>query len=158
MPKTAVAVEPVMLSSEASMCGEGRRKHCVPSRTRAITSLTVPPPSSHSPLPSHPHYVTSQGRLLYHRQIRRTAARRSSRTGWGYDGEKQRDLDWNMHRALHRHLEFGSDLDLVLDLINVGKLLFLLSSLSLCDSRPCFTISNDMQIRFARVFIGIGFK
>jgi hypothetical protein len=59
--------------------------------------------------------------------------------------------------ALHRHLEFGRDFDLVIDLNNGVKLLFLLSSSSFCDNTSLFTICYDMLIRSSRVFIRIGF-
>jgi hypothetical protein len=55
------------------------------------------------------------------------------------------------------HLEFGRDLELVLDLNNVSKLPFLLFSSSFCDNTPCFTICYDMQIRSASVSIRIEF-
>jgi hypothetical protein len=95
--------------------------------------------------------------LLYHRQIRCTVARRISGTGGGDNGHNHHDLGHNLHRALDLHLEFGRYLDLVLDLNNGSKLLFLLFSSSFCDNTSLFTICYDMLIRSSRVFIRIGF-
>jgi hypothetical protein len=126
-----------------------------------VALLASPPPlsfvslaSSLSPL----QIVTSPRWFLYRRQICHTTARRSSGTGGGDDGKNHHDLGRNLHRAPHRHLKFGLELDLVLDLTNGDKLLLLLPSSLLCDNRPCFTICDDMQIRYARVSVRIGFR
>jgi hypothetical protein len=152
------SVEPSPLSRKGCTRGKGRRKRLVPSGTRAITSLTAPLSfvslaSSLSP----PQTVTSPRRFLYRRPIYRTTARRRSRTGGGDDSEKHHDIGRNLRRSLHRHLEFRNELDLVLDRNNGGKVLFLLPSSSLCENRPCLSICGDMQIRYARVSIRIGF-
>ncbi|KAK1602295.1 hypothetical protein QYE76_016340 [Lolium multiflorum] len=119
-----VSVESGPLSREGCMHGEGRQKHHVPSRTRAITSLTaslsfVSLASSLSPHPPPPT-VTSPRWFLYRRPIPRSAARRSSGTG-GDGGEKHRDIGRSLDHALHRHLEFGRELNLVLGRNNGGK-------------------------------------
>ncbi|KAK1660591.1 hypothetical protein QYE76_048750 [Lolium multiflorum] len=67
-------------------------------------------------------------------------------------GEQHHDIGCNLLCSLHRHLEFGRKLKLVLvlDRNNCGNDLFFSPSYSLCQKRPCLGICDDMQIRSAK--------
>jgi hypothetical protein len=153
----AVSLEPGLLWPEGCTCGEGRRKRRIPSGTRAIISLTThlsflslatslsPPPNCH---------ITR--RFPSHQPIRRTAARRSTGTGGGDVDEQHHEIGRNLLHSLHRHLEFGPELDLVLIRNNGGNDLCFSPSYSLCQNRPRSGSCDDMHIRSARVSIWIG--
>jgi hypothetical protein len=144
-PGMAVSPGPGPLRPEGCTRGEGRWRRRVPSGTRVIISLTAPlsflslatalspPPNCH---------ITR--RFPSRRPIHRTAAWRSTGTRGGGVGEQHDDIDRNLLRSLHRHLEFARDLDLVLGRNNGGNDLSFSPSFSFCHNKPLSGIFDDM--------------
>ncbi|KAK1647031.1 hypothetical protein QYE76_064836 [Lolium multiflorum] len=152
-----VSPGPGLLRPEGCTCGEGRRKHRVPSGTRAIISLTAPLSFLSLATALSPPNCHITRRFPSRRPIRRTAARRSTGTKGGDLGEQHRDIGRNLLRSLHQHLDFARDLELVLGRSNGGNDLSS-PSYSFCQNMPFSGICDDMHIRTARVSITIGFR